>query len=56
MENGIAALLAAIGFTLARALITHHGVGIVEYFVGAGLLALLALSVFRSARRAIQRG
>jgi hypothetical protein len=52
----LAFLLFAAGVTLTRALITHNGVGVIEYIVGAAILGLLLVAVFRLSRRAIMRG
>jgi hypothetical protein len=49
-------LLFAAGVTLTRALITHDGVGVIEYIVSAAILGLLLVAVFRLSRRAIGRG
>jgi hypothetical protein len=49
-------LLFAAGVTLTRALITHDGVGVIEYIVSAAILGLLLVAVFRFSRRAIGRG
>jgi hypothetical protein len=42
--------------SLTRALITRNGVGVIEYIVGAAILSLLLVAVFRLSRRAIGRG
>jgi lipid-A-disaccharide synthase-like uncharacterized protein len=48
-------LLLAAAFSLATALVTHDGVGVIEYMVGfAAVAALLALAIQKS-RRAITR-
>jgi hypothetical protein len=49
-------LLFAAGVSLTRALITRNGVGVIEYIVGAAILSLLLVAVFRLSRRAIRRG
>lgn len=46
-------LLAAAAFSLARALVTHDGVGPIEYVVGIALVALLAVGAFRAGSRSI---
>ena len=51
-----AGLLVAAGFSLARALVTHDGVGPVEYLVGVALVALLVGAAFRAGRRAVRPG
>jgi len=48
-------LVLAAAATLARALITRDGVGVIEYIVGAAILAVLLVAVFRLSRRAIRR-
>ncbi len=48
-------LLFAAAFSLTTALMTHDGVGVVEYIVGfAAVAALLALAIQKS-RRALGR-
>ena len=47
-------LIAAI-VALADALVTRDGVGPVEYVVGAALLTLLLVMLFRVSRRVVQR-
>jgi hypothetical protein len=47
-------LLAAAAFSLARALVTHDGVGPIEYLVGVALVALLAAAALRAGRRAVR--
>jgi hypothetical protein len=49
-------LLAAAAFSLARALVTHDGVGPLEYVVGVALVALLAVAALSAGRRAIHPG
>ena len=49
-------LLAAAAFSLARALVTHDGVGVLEYVVGIALVALLGIAALRAGRRAIHPG
>jgi Flp pilus assembly pilin Flp len=53
---GLAVLLFAAGMALTRALITHDGVGVIEYAVSAAILGLLLVTAFRLSRRAIGRG
>lgn len=45
----------ALAFDLARALVTHHGVGLLEYAVGAAVVALLALAAARFAGHGVRR-
>jgi hypothetical protein len=47
-------LLAAAAFSLARALVTHDGVGPIEYVVGVTLVGLLAAAAVRAGRRAVR--
>jgi hypothetical protein len=48
-------LLLAAAFSLATALVTHDGVGVIEYIVGfAAVAALLAVALQKS-RRALTR-
>jgi hypothetical protein len=47
-------LLAAAAFSLAQALVTHDGVGPLEYVVGVVLVVLLAAAAFRAGRRAVR--
>jgi hypothetical protein len=47
-------LLAAAAFSLAKALVTHHGVGPIEYVVGVVLVVALAAAAFRAGRRAVR--
>ena len=49
-----AALVAAMALSLAGALVTHDGVGPVEYVVGIALVALLALGSLRLGRQALR--
>ena len=58
-----AGILAAVTFSLGRALVTHDGVerriwrrlayGQLEYLVGIALVVLLAGAAFRAGRRAV---
>jgi hypothetical protein len=48
-----AGILAAVTFSLGRALVTHDGVGPLEYLVGIALVVLLAGAAFRAGRRAV---
>jgi Flp pilus assembly pilin Flp len=48
-------LVAWIALSLGRALVTHDGVGAVEYTVGFALMSVLMVTAFRAMRRAIQR-
>jgi hypothetical protein len=50
-----AALSLAAGVAMTRALITHNGVGVMEYVTGAAIVALTVLTAFRFSRRAIHR-
>jgi hypothetical protein len=50
-----AALLAAAALSLGRALVTHDGVGPIEYAVGIALVVLLCLTAVRALRRAASR-
>jgi hypothetical protein len=47
--------VAALAFSLARALATHDGVGPFEYATGIVLVALLAFGTLRVARHAVRR-
>jgi membrane protein DedA with SNARE-associated domain len=51
-----ALLLAAAAFSMGRALVTHDGVGAIEYLVGIALVVLLAVAAFRAGRRAVRAG
>lgn len=51
----LAALLIAVAVTLATALVTRDGVEAVEYLVGAALLALLLVALFRVSRGVVRR-
>jgi uncharacterized membrane protein len=51
----LAALLIAVAVTLATALVTRDGVGAVEYVLGAALLALLLVALFRVWRGVVRR-
>ena len=51
----LAALLIAVTATVAYALVTRDGVGVGEYLVGAALLAVLFVALFRVSRGAIRR-
>ena len=51
-----AGLLVAVAFSLARALVTHDGVGPLEYIVGIALVVVLAGAALRVGRRAIGPG
>jgi len=44
----------ALAFDLARALVTHDGVGPFEYAVGVALVALLAAAAARFARHGVR--
>ena len=46
-------LLAAAAFSLAQALVTHDGVGPIEYVIGVALVVLLAAAALRAGRRAV---
>ena len=48
-----ALLLVAAAFSLAQALVTHDGVGAIEYLVGIAVVVLLAVAAFRAGRRAV---
>jgi hypothetical protein len=48
-----AGILAAVTFSLGRALVTHDGVGPLEYLAGIALVVLLAGAAFRAGRRAV---
>jgi hypothetical protein len=47
-------LLGAMAFDLGRALVTHSGVGPLEWVVGLGLLVALVLGVAGFARRSFR--
>jgi hypothetical protein len=49
-------LFAALAFSVGRALVTHDGVGAVEYVVGIALVALLGVAAIFEGRRAIHSG
>jgi hypothetical protein len=49
-------LLAAAAFSLGRALVTHDGVGALEYVVGIALVVGLSVAALRAGRRAIHPG
>ena len=49
-------LLAAAAVSLGKAILTHDGVGPVEYLVGTALVVLLAVAAFRAGRRATGAG
>jgi len=48
-----AGILAAVTLSLGRALVTHDGVGPLEYLVGIALVVPLAGAAFRAGRRAV---
>ena len=48
-----AGILAAVTLSLGRALVTHDGIGPLEYLVGIALVVLLAGAAFRAGRRAV---
>jgi len=48
-----AGILAAVTLSLGRALVTHDGVGPLEYLAGIALVVLLAGAAFRAGRRAV---
>jgi hypothetical protein len=48
-----AGILAAVAFSVGRALVTHDGVGALEYVVGIALVVLLAGAALSAARRAV---
>jgi membrane protein DedA with SNARE-associated domain len=48
-----AGILAAVAFSLGRALVTHDGVGALEYVVGIALVVLLAGAALDACRRAV---
>jgi hypothetical protein len=50
-----AALSLAAGVAMTRALITHEGVGVMEYITGAAIVALALVTALRLSRRAIRR-
>ena len=45
-----ALLLATIGFSLARALFVHEGVGVLEWLVGAAVVGALSVGAAHFAR------
>jgi hypothetical protein len=47
-------LLAALAFDLARILITHDGVGPVEWIVGLVAIAVLVAGVIRVSRQSLR--
>jgi membrane protein DedA with SNARE-associated domain len=51
-----AGLLVAMAFSLARALVTHDGVGPLEYIVGIAVVVVLAAAALRAGRRAVRPG
>ena len=51
-----AGVLVAVAFSLARALVTHDGVGRLEYVVGIALVVVLAGAALRAGRRAVGPG
>jgi membrane protein DedA with SNARE-associated domain len=51
-----AGLLVAMAFSLVRALVTHDGVGPLEYIVGVALVVVLAGAALRAGRRAVRPG
>jgi hypothetical protein len=48
-----AGILAAVAFSVGPALVTHDGVGALEYVVGIALVVLLAGAALSAARRAV---
>jgi hypothetical protein len=52
----VVGLLVAAAFALSSALITHDGVGAVEWVVGIVVVAGLLLLAAQKSRRAITRG
>ena len=51
----LAGLFAAVAFDLAAALITHRGVGPLEYVVGVVLIGAFGALALRSARRSVTK-
>jgi hypothetical protein len=49
-----ALLVAGLGFSVASALLTHQGVGVVEWLVGVGAVAALTASAVHFARQSIR--
>jgi len=49
----LALALVALAVTIARAVVTHDGVGVLEYATSVALIGLLLLGAFRLTRRAI---
>jgi hypothetical protein len=51
----VVGLLAAVmAFDLGRALVTHSGVGVVEWAVGLGLVAVLVAAAVTFARQSLR--
>jgi len=51
----LAGLFAAVAFDIAGALITHQGVGPLEYVIGVVLIGAFGALALRSARRSIAK-
>ena len=49
-----AILLAALGFSIAGALLTRGGVGVVEWLVGVGIVAVLGACAAHFARQSFR--
>ena len=49
-----ALVLAAIGFSLARALFVHDGVGVLEWLVGAAVVGALSVGAGHFARQSFR--
>jgi tellurite resistance protein TehA-like permease len=54
MPLAAASLSLTAGAAMTRALITHHGLGAMEYATGAAIVALAIVLTVRLSRRAIQ--
>jgi drug/metabolite transporter (DMT)-like permease len=52
----VVGILVAVAFSLSAALITHDGVGAVEWIVGIVIVAGLLLVAAQKSRRALGRG
>jgi hypothetical protein len=50
-----ALVLIGIATAISRAVVTHHGVGAIEYVTSIALVGLLLLGALGLARRAIRR-
>jgi hypothetical protein len=53
-ELAKAFILVAVGFSIARALLVHDGIGVVEWLVGVALIATLGVGAVHFARKSLR--